>query len=48
VAAALPALSRQGFAQSRQVNVYNWDTYIGETTLQDFTGTTGITVRYDL
>jgi spermidine/putrescine transport system substrate-binding protein len=48
VAAALPALSRPGFAQSKQVNVYNWDTYIGETTLEDFTDATGITVRYDL
>ena len=47
-AAALPALSRQGFGQSQQVNVYNWDTYIGETTLEDFTDATGITVRYDL
>ena len=47
-AAALPALSRQGFGQSQQVNVYNWDTYIGETTLEDFTDATGINVRYDL
>jgi spermidine/putrescine transport system substrate-binding protein len=48
VAAALPVLSRTGFSQSKQVNVYNWDTYIGETTLQDFTDATGISVRYDL
>ena len=48
VAAALPALGRAGFAQAGQVNVYNWDTYIGETTLQEFTETTGIAVRYDL
>jgi spermidine/putrescine transport system substrate-binding protein len=48
IAAALPALSRRALGQSRQVNVYNWDTYIGETTLQDFTHATGIAVRYDL
>ena len=48
VAAALPLLGRSGFAQSQQLNVYNWDTYIGETTLEDFTDATGIAVRYDL
>ena len=37
VAAALPPLSRRALAQGGQVNVYNWDTYIGETTLEDFT-----------
>ncbi|MEQ8666786.1 MAG: spermidine/putrescine ABC transporter substrate-binding protein [Rhodospirillales bacterium] len=31
-----------------QVNVYNWDTYIGETTLDDFSDATGISVQYDL
>lgn len=30
------------------VNVYNWDTYIGERTLEQFTEATGIEVRYDL
>jgi spermidine/putrescine transport system substrate-binding protein len=48
VAASLPALSRSGLAQGQQVNIYNWDTYIGETTLEDFTEATGIAVRYDL
>jgi len=48
VAAAVPTLARTGFGQSQQVNVYNWDTYIGETTLEDFTDETGIAVRYDL
>jgi spermidine/putrescine transport system substrate-binding protein len=48
VAAAVPILGRVGFGQSGQVNVYNWDTYIGETTLDDFTDATGIAVRYDL
>lgn len=35
-------------AQSGTVNFYNWDTYIGETTLADFTAATGINVQYDL
>ncbi|MEM7239624.1 MAG: spermidine/putrescine ABC transporter substrate-binding protein [Pseudomonadota bacterium] len=35
-------------AASGKVNFYNWDTYIGETTLEDFTGATGIEVQYDL
>ena len=48
VAAALPPLGRLARAQGGQVNVYNWDTYIGETTLEDFTAATGIAVRYDL
>jgi spermidine/putrescine transport system substrate-binding protein len=48
VLASVPALGRRSFAQDKQVNVYNWDTYIGETTLEDFTEATGIAVRYDL
>ncbi len=48
IAAVLPALGRQSFAQAPQVNVYNWDTYIGETTIEDFSDATGIAVRYDL
>jgi spermidine/putrescine transport system substrate-binding protein len=48
VAATAPLLGRSAFGQGRQVNVYNWDTYIGETTLDDFTEATGISVRYDL
>jgi len=35
-------------AQGNTVNFYNWDTYIGETTLADFTAATGINVQYDL
>ena len=35
-------------AQGSTVNFYNWDTYIGETTLADFTAATGINVQYDL
>ena len=30
------------------LNFYNWDTYIGETTLDSFTEGTGIEVQYDL
>jgi spermidine/putrescine transport system substrate-binding protein len=48
VAAAIPALGRFALGQTQQVNVYNWDTYIGETTLEDFTEATDIDVRYDL
>jgi spermidine/putrescine transport system substrate-binding protein len=48
LAASMPILGRAGFAQGQQVNIYNWDTYIGETTLEDFTEATGIAVRYDL
>jgi spermidine/putrescine transport system substrate-binding protein len=48
VAAALPPLGRLALAQGGQLNVYNWDTYIGETTLEEFTEATGIEVRYDL
>lgn len=35
-----------GGGGGRTVNVHNWDTYIGETTLDDFHGATGITVNY--
>lgn len=49
VAAVMPLLARQGLAaDTRKVNVYNWDTYIGPTTLEDFTKASGIEVRYDL
>jgi spermidine/putrescine transport system substrate-binding protein len=30
------------------LNFYNWDTYIGETTLDDFKGASGISVKMDL
>ncbi|MEL6962335.1 MAG: PotD/PotF family extracellular solute-binding protein, partial [Pseudomonadota bacterium] len=48
VATVLPAMSRTSFAQGGQVNVYNWDTYIGENTVANFTDATGTDVRYDL
>jgi len=40
--------ARAGLAAGDQVNVYNWDTYIGNTTLQTFTEATGVEVQYDL
>jgi spermidine/putrescine transport system substrate-binding protein len=46
--AAASAVPRFAFGQSKQVNIYNWDTYIGETTLDNFTEATRIAVRYDL
>ncbi len=50
VAATVPALSaRLARAQGGGVvSVYNWDTYIGATTLEDFQEATGFDVRYDL
>lgn len=48
IAAVVPFMQRAAFAASRKLNVYNWDTYIGPTTLEDFTKATGIEVRYDL
>ncbi|MFQ5783717.1 MAG: PotD/PotF family extracellular solute-binding protein [Alphaproteobacteria bacterium] len=44
----LAALPRTGWTASGQLNVYNWDTYIGETTLDTFTKRTGVEVQYDL
>jgi putrescine transport system substrate-binding protein len=39
---------RPSWAASGSVNVYNWSDYIGETTLQDFEASTGVSVVYDL
>ena len=35
-------------AEAPKVNFYNWDTYIGETTLKDFKAASGINVKMDL
>jgi len=35
-------------AEEPKLNFYNWDTYIGETTLDDFKGASGIEVAMDL
>ena len=34
--------------EEKKLNFYNWDTYIGETTLADFNKATGIEVKMDL
>ena len=41
-------LPRGARAAGGEVNFYNWDTYIGENTLEDFEEATGIEVQYDL
>lgn len=39
----------KSFAQEpKRLNFYNWDTYIGETTLDEFKNATGIEVKMDL
>ncbi|MGR3984644.1 MAG: spermidine/putrescine ABC transporter substrate-binding protein [Gammaproteobacteria bacterium] len=35
-------------AEEKKLNFYNWDTYIGETTLADFRSASGIEVKMDL
>lgn len=47
IAVALPAIGRPSFAAG-SLNVYNWDTYIGEDTVAEFSEATGTEVRYDL
>jgi len=47
--AALTFLPRHSLAEEeKKLNFYNWDTYIGETTLADFNTATGIEVKMDL
>lgn len=49
VAAGISFLPREGFsAEEKKLNFYNWDTYIGETTLADFQKASGIEVKMDL
>ena len=36
-----------GAAEEKKLSFYNWDTYIGETTLSDFNSATGIAVQMD-
>ena len=49
VAAGLTFLPREGWsAEEKKLNFYNWDTYIGETTLGDFRNASGIEVSMDL
>ena len=48
-AAGLTILPGVGWsAEEAKLNFYNWDTYIGETTLDDFRKATGIEVKMDL
>ncbi|HEV7371939.1 polyamine ABC transporter substrate-binding protein [Arenibaculum sp.] len=48
-AVAAAALLAPGIAAAQgQVNIYNWNDYIGETTLQDFTAATGVATNYDV
>ncbi|WP_374535863.1 polyamine ABC transporter substrate-binding protein [Chitinimonas taiwanensis] len=44
VAAAAPEPAKTG----GQLNIYNWNDYLGETTLADFEKATGIKVKYDV
>ena len=44
---ATPFVSRIAWADAKQVNVYNWADYIGETTIADFEAATGIKAVYD-
>ncbi len=48
-AAAGISFGRNAFAaEDKKLNFYNWDTYIGETTLDDFKDTSGIDVNMSL
>ncbi len=48
VAAGFSIVPRGFAAEEAKLNFYNWDTYIGETTLDDFKDTSGIEVKMDL
>lgn len=48
VAVTVPALSKLARAQSKALNVYNWDTYIADDTIANFADAVGADVRYDL
>jgi len=41
-------LPKGAFAEGGKVNFYNWDTYIGESTIENFEEETDIEVQYDL
>ena len=46
-ALAAPFITRIAWADAKEVNVYNWADYIGETTIADFEAATGIKAVYD-
>lgn len=48
LAAFAPAARTAFAAEEKRLNFYNWDTYIGETTLDDFRAATGVEVKMDL
>ena len=49
LAVGVTFLPRHSLSQEeKRLNFYNWDTYIGETTLEDFQSETGIEVKMDL
>jgi spermidine/putrescine transport system substrate-binding protein len=50
VAAGVTLLPRGAWSaeEEKKLNFYNWDTYIGETTLADFAKASGIEVKMDL
>ena len=49
IAAGITLLPKRGWsAEDPVVNFYNWDTYIGETTLADFKTASGIEAKMDL
>ena len=46
---AVSAMPRRSWAdEEKKLNFYNWDTYIGQTTVQTFTDKTGVQVQSDL
>lgn len=50
-AIALPVLSRlagTALAASKDLNIYNWDSYIGPDTVENFSNEFGLDVQYDL
>ena len=47
-ALAMPYISRAHAQEESVLNVFNWNDYIGETTIEDFQSATGIQVIYDL
>lgn len=49
VAAGISLMPKFGWgAEEKKLNFYNWDTYIGETTLDDFKKASGVDVTMDL
>jgi putrescine transport system substrate-binding protein len=48
LAATAPACPRPAPAQDAALNIYNWNDYIDEATLQRFSAETGIKVHYDV